>query len=126
MNKNELAVQMVKDLNITKVDALKGIEAFIEVVSEELRKKEDAKVTLVGFGTFKTITKKRKKGRNPRTGAEIIIPRKRVIKFIPGKRLKLLCGGPHGPVNGLLPEPRDPVGSGQGSHGHGPGNGPKG
>ncbi|MCP5105967.1 MAG: HU family DNA-binding protein [bacterium] len=89
MNKNDLAVQMVNDSNITKNDALKVIDSLVEVVSEELNKKE-GKLTLVGFGTFKSITKKQKKGRNPRTGAEIIIPKKRVVKFVPGKKLKEL------------------------------------
>jgi DNA-binding protein HU-beta len=86
MNKNELAASMVKELGVTKVDALKVIDSFVEVVSTEL--KNNGKLTLVGFGTFKTITKKQKKGRNPRTGADIIIPKKRVVKFIPGKKLK--------------------------------------
>ena len=89
MNKNEVAVQMVKDSGITKVDALKIIDSFIDVVSNEL-KNDNGKLTLVGFGTFKTITKKKKKGRNPRTGAEIIIPKKRAVKFVPGKKLKEL------------------------------------
>jgi DNA-binding protein HU-beta len=89
MNKNELAVQMVKDFGATKVDALKIIDAYIDVVTEELKKKQ-GKLTLVGFGTFKTITKKQKKGRNPRSGEEIIIPQKRAVKFVPGKKLKAI------------------------------------
>ena len=91
MNKNDLAVQMVKDTSITKVDALKIIDTFIEVVSDELKTK-GGKLTLVGFGTFKTIIKKQKKGRNPRTGTEIMIPQKRAIKFVPGKKLKEIVG----------------------------------
>jgi DNA-binding protein HU-beta len=87
MNKNELAVQMVKDSSITKSDAMKVIDAFVDVVTAELKKK-DAKITLVGFGTFKTIEKKQKKGRNPRTGAVITIPKKKVVKFVAGKQLK--------------------------------------
>jgi DNA-binding protein HU-beta len=89
MNKNELAVQMVKDSSITKNDAIKVIDEFVNIVTKELTNK-DGKVTLVGFGTFKTLDKKQKKGRNPRTGEEIIIPRKKVVKFVPGKELKEL------------------------------------
>ena len=89
MNKNELAVQMVKDSGITKVDALKTIDSFIDVVSNELND-DNGKLTLVGFGTFKTISKKKKKGRNPRTGAEITIPKKQAVKFVAGKKLKEL------------------------------------
>lgn len=89
MNKNDVAVQMVKDSSVTKNDALKVVDAMAEVITDEL-KKTDGRLTLVGFGTFKTISKKQKKGRNPRTGEEIIIPKKRVVKFVPGKKLKEL------------------------------------
>jgi DNA-binding protein HU-beta len=91
MNKNELAAHIVKDKNITKVDALKVIDSFVEIAAEEMKRK-DGKLTLVGFGTFKTIIKKQKKGRNPRTGEAIIIPQKRVVKFVPGKNLKEQVG----------------------------------
>jgi DNA-binding protein HU-beta len=87
MNKNDLAVQMVKDTDTTKTDALKFIDSLVEVVTDELKQK-NGKLTLVGFGTFKTIIKKQKKGRNPRTGKEVLIPQKRVAKFVPGKKLK--------------------------------------
>lgn len=87
MNKNELAVQMVKDSSITKSDAIKVIDGLVDVITAELKRK-DAKITLVGFGSFKTIEKKQKKGRNPRTGAVITIPRKKVVKFVAGKQLK--------------------------------------
>jgi DNA-binding protein HU-beta len=87
MNKADLVSKMIEGSNVTKNDALKVVDYFVEVVTDEL-KKNDGKLTLVGFGTFKTITKKQKKGRNPRTGAEITIPKKRVVKFVPGKKLK--------------------------------------
>lgn len=89
MNKNELAIQMVKKAGVTKSNAFKVIDAFVDVVSIELSK-NDGNLTIVGFGTYKTIEKKKKKGRNPRTGEEIIIPKKRVVKFVPGKKLKEL------------------------------------
>ncbi len=91
MNKNELATQMANESGITKAGAFKIIDSMVEVVSAELKRK-NGKLTLVGFGTFKTVIKKQKKGRNPRTGKEIIIPQKRVVKFIPGKKLKQMAG----------------------------------
>ncbi len=87
MNKNELVTKIVKSINITKYDALKFMDTFVEVIGEEL-KKENGKVTLVDFGTFKTTLKKQKKGRNPRTGAEVIIPKKRVVRFSSANKLK--------------------------------------
>jgi DNA-binding protein HU-beta len=88
MNKSELAVKMVKDSGITKTDALKVIDGIINTITEEI--KSNNKITLVGFGSFKLIRRKAKKGRNPRTGEAITIPGKNVVKFIPGKKLKEL------------------------------------
>ncbi len=98
MNKIELANLLVKDASITKANALKFLDALIEVISEELKK--EGKVTLAGFGTFKTVFKKQKKGRNPKTGVMIIIPEKKAVRFLPGKALKKFALGPHGPGDG--------------------------
>jgi DNA-binding protein HU-beta len=89
MNKNEIAQLMVKDSSIIKSNAIKVIDTLVTVIGDQLKKKQ-GKVTLVGFGTFKVIEKKAKVGRNPKTGARINIPKKRVPKFISGKELKAL------------------------------------
>jgi len=49
--------------------------------------KSDDKVILVGFGTFSTSARSARKGRNPRTGAEINIAAKKVVRFKPGAEL---------------------------------------
>jgi DNA-binding protein HU-beta len=89
MNKSEIAQHMVKDSTIIKNNAIKVIDTLVTVIGDVL-KKRDGKVTLVGFGTFKVIEKKAKVGRNPKTGAKINIPKKRVPKFVSGKELKTL------------------------------------
>ncbi|MCK5003713.1 MAG: HU family DNA-binding protein [Candidatus Aminicenantes bacterium] len=89
MNKNDLVTELLKDSDMTKTKALKFVDLMIDTIADELKRK-DGKLTLVGFGTFKAITKKRKKGRNPRTGEEIIIPKRKSVKFLPGKKLKEL------------------------------------
>ena len=50
MNKTELVAAMAEQTNLSKKDAEAALKAFIDVVSEELKKGE--KVQLVGFGTF--------------------------------------------------------------------------
>jgi DNA-binding protein HU-beta len=50
-------------------------------------KKGDA-VSITGFGSFKVVKRKARKGRNPRTGQEIKIPASKAVKFMPGKALK--------------------------------------
>ena len=50
-------------------------------------KQEDA-VNISGFGGFKVVNRKARKGRNPRTGKEIQIPASKAVKFTAGKGLK--------------------------------------
>ena len=50
MNKTELVAAMAESADLSKKDAEKALKAFIEVVTDELKK--DEKVQLVGFGTF--------------------------------------------------------------------------
>lgn len=79
MNKSQLISAISAKAGISKVDSQKAIEAFMEVTKETLVKGD--KVTLVGFGTFNVTKKAAHKGRNPRTGAVISIPAKKVAKF---------------------------------------------
>jgi DNA-binding protein HU-beta len=86
MNKNELVAKVATKSGLTKVDATKAVDAFIDAVSAELAKGGD--VRLVGFGTFAVAKRKATEGRNPRTGAVIKIPASKQPKFKPGKALK--------------------------------------
>ncbi|MBF0117782.1 MAG: HU family DNA-binding protein [Desulfobacterales bacterium] len=84
MNKGDLVNEVAKVLS-TKKDAQAAVDAVLSAVTGAL-KKQDA-VTLIGFGTFKVVQRKARKGRNPQTGAEIQIKAKKVPKFVPGKAL---------------------------------------
>jgi DNA-binding protein HU-beta len=86
MNKTELVKEIAGKAKLKLSDTEKLVNAFIETVSEELKKK--GKVTLVGFGTFGVAHRKEKKGVNPKTGAKITIKAKTVPIFKPGKALK--------------------------------------
>ncbi len=86
MNKAELVSRMAAISGMTKASAEKALNAFIEAVTEALQKND--KVTLVGFGTFMVAERAARKGRNPRTGEEIKIPARKVVKFKPGSGLE--------------------------------------
>jgi nucleoid DNA-binding protein len=58
----------------------------MDIISNQLQ--NNGKVTLVGFGTFRTAHRKAKTGVNPKTGARISIPAKNVPVFKAGKALK--------------------------------------
>jgi DNA-binding protein HU-beta len=86
MTKADLVVKIAEKANITKANAERALNAFLETVEATLVK--DGKLTLTGFGTFVVEERKSRTGRNPRTGAKIKIPATKVVKFRPGKLLK--------------------------------------
>ena len=86
MNKSELVAAIAEKTEFSKKDTEKLVKAFIDVVSEELTKGE--KVQLVGFGTFETVQRAERQGRNPQTKETITIPASIAPKFKPGKALK--------------------------------------
>ncbi len=86
MNKAELVDAIAKVTNQTKADTERTLDAFIEVVSNNITEKDGVK--LVGFGTFSVSSRKARVGRNPQTGEEIQIPARNVPVFRPGKELK--------------------------------------
>ena len=87
MTKAELIDKMAKDAKITKVAAGAALESFMSNVTKAL-KKRNGKVTLVGFGTFRKVYRKTRKGRNPQTGRQIKIKGRNVVKFKAGKKLQ--------------------------------------
>ena len=88
MNKSQLIDAMAADAGITKAQAKKALDSFLNNVEKTLKK--GGKVTLIGFGTFSAQTRKAREGRNPATGAKIKIPAKTVVKFKPGSKLQKL------------------------------------
>ncbi|HBG02452.1 MAG TPA: hypothetical protein DDW87_12930 [Firmicutes bacterium] len=71
---------------MTKKAAGDAVEAVFAAISETLGKEE--KVTIVGFGTFEVRPRQARKGVNPSTGQEIMIPATKVPAFKPGKSLR--------------------------------------
>lgn len=86
MNKAELVAAIAGKTNVTKKLAEDSVNAFVEVVTEELKKGE--KVQLVGFGSFEVRKRAARKGRNPQSGKEIKIPASKAPVFKAGKALK--------------------------------------
>ena len=86
MNKTELVAAVAEQADISKKDAEKALKAFVDVVTEEMKKGE--KVQLVGFGTFEVSERAAREGRNPRTGETMTIEASKTPKFKAGKALK--------------------------------------
>ena len=89
MNKAELVEKVAKKTSMTKVQSELMLDAALEIIAKSVARGEDVKI--VGFGTFSRGTRKARKGRNPKTGTQIIIPAAKVPKFKPGKEFRDLC-----------------------------------
>ena len=75
----------------TKKKADEVVSRVFELITDALKRGESVK--LVGFGTFKVVNVKARKGRNPSTGESITIEAKRVPRFAPGTPLKEAVNG---------------------------------
>ncbi|MBT3648086.1 MAG: HU family DNA-binding protein [Flavobacteriales bacterium] len=85
MNKAELIEAMAGGAGISKADAKKALDAFIDTTTGALKKGD--RVALVGFGSFSVSRRSARTGRNPQTGKEIQIAAKNVVKFKAGADL---------------------------------------
>ncbi len=79
MNKAQLVEAMALDANISKIEARKAVDAMIRAAVQALR--EGDRLTLTGLGTFQVQQQAARTGRNPRTGAAVKIPPRKVVKF---------------------------------------------
>ncbi len=86
MTKTDLIAKIAEKTGLTKKDADKAVNAFVEVVTDGL--KDGDKIQLVGFGTFEVRERAAREGKNPATGEKINIPATKVPAFKAGKALK--------------------------------------
>jgi DNA-binding protein HU-beta len=88
MSKAELVatVQKSPGKETSSAQAERTVDAVIEGI--KLGVKKTKSVQLIGFGTFKIITRKARMGVNPKTGAKIKIKAKKAVKFVLGKAFK--------------------------------------
>jgi len=85
MNKADLVNEIAKVV-CTKKEAEAAVSGVFQAITKAISKGDT--VTLVGFGTFKSVKKAARTGRNPKTGDPIKIKAHKAPKFVPGKALK--------------------------------------
>jgi DNA-binding protein HU-beta len=91
MNKSELVEAAAKDADLSKADAEKALNAVIASIVKAVAKGDT--VTLVGFGTFKSVKRAARTGRNPATGAALKIAASTSPKFTAGATFKTAVAG---------------------------------
>ena len=92
MNKTELIEALAKKTGLTKADASRCLNALFStapregIITTEVAKGQ--KVQITGFGAFESRKRKKREGRNPRTGESVNVPAKRVPFFKASNELK--------------------------------------
>lgn len=85
MNKKEMVSAIAEKTGLTKVASKQAMDAMLEVIGETLAKGEN--VAMIGFGNFSVNVRPERKGINPSTKKQIVIPEKKVIRFKAGSEL---------------------------------------
>ncbi len=88
MTKAELVEQVARNTQVTKKHAERIVNTVFESIVDSLRDGE--KIELRGFGSFRIRERGSRIGRNPKTGARVNVPSKKIPYFKPGKQLKEL------------------------------------
>ncbi len=86
LTKTKIVEAIQNENNFTKSQAKESVEILIELISKSLESGED--VLLTGFGKFSVKNKAERKGRNPATGEDMILPARKVITFKSSGKLR--------------------------------------
>ena len=86
MTKNDFINAIAEKADITKKSASDVTDAVFAVISEAMANGD--KIAISGFGTFETVDRAARKGRNPKTGETIDIPASKAVKLKVAKALK--------------------------------------
>lgn len=91
MTKADLIEEVSRVVEFTRKESEVIVEAIFDSVVKALR--EGDKIEIRGFGSFRTRQRQSRIGRNPKTGARVDVPAKRIPYFKPSKELKDLVNG---------------------------------
>lgn len=91
MTKADLIREVAAASDLTKKHSEVIVNTVFDSIIEALHR--DDKVELRGFGSFRIRQRRARQGRNPKTGARVKVPAKKIPYFKPGKELKKLING---------------------------------
>jgi integration host factor subunit alpha len=86
LTKAELSESLAQQVNIQKGEAKELVDYVFEEIRRALQNGDEVKIS--GFGNFELKDKRKRPGRNPKTGEEVDIAARRVVTFKPGQKLK--------------------------------------
>jgi integration host factor subunit beta len=98
MTKADLVAEVSRAITASRKDAEAIVETVFDSIVQALR--ADDKIEIRGFGSFRTRQRRGRIGRNPKTGARVEVPPKRIPFFKPSKELKDLINAGRAPAAG--------------------------
>ncbi len=105
MTKAELIEDVSRAVEMSRKDSEVIVETIFESIVKSLRTGD--KIEIRGFGSFRTRQRKARVGRNPKTGARVDVPAKKIPYFKPSKELTDLVNGT--PATEAAPAPPPPA-----------------
>ena len=84
--KAQLVDSIHEQLNLPKIRSIQVVDSLLEIIKETLENGEDVLIT--GFGKFCVKEKKNRRGRNPQTGEDMMLGKRRVVTFRCSGRLR--------------------------------------
>ncbi len=97
MTKADLIEEVARVVEFTRKESEVIVESIFDAVVKSL--KENDKIEIRGFGSFRTRQRQARIGRNPKTGSRVEVPAKRIPYFKPSKELKDLVNQPDAPAD---------------------------
>jgi len=87
MNKSELIKAVAAKVELPQAEVAKVLDAALEAAVEAVKKGEN--VQLVGYASISIAKRAARVSKNPRTGAKVNVPAKKVVKIKPGAKFAL-------------------------------------
>ncbi|MCM8820081.1 MAG: HU family DNA-binding protein [Candidatus Omnitrophica bacterium] len=86
MQKRDIVLRISQETGIKQVIVKKIVQKTLDIILESLTKRQN--IELRNFGVFKVKMRKKRIGRNPKTGEVVVIPPQPVVVFKPGLKMR--------------------------------------
>jgi len=96
VTKADLVEEVIRVTELPRKESEIVVETIFENIIQALQSGE--KIEIRGFGSFRTRQRRGRTGRNPKTGAKVEVPPKRIPFFKPSKELKDFVNNPAAPA----------------------------
>jgi integration host factor subunit alpha len=91
LTKDDIVEAVAEEAGFPKNQSVELVETLIEIIKKTLESGDHVLVS--GFGTFRVKEKKERRGRNPKTGEDLMLSPRRVVTFHCSRKLKLQING---------------------------------